>query len=467
MRTFLSRLAAWLALGLLCLGFTDAQAVPSFARQTGMDCTTCHMSWLELTTIGRRFKLGGYQLMKSMPDDAERPLLTFRFDENAPLIPLAAMIQASITSTANTRTAGTDAATDFPHDRGLLFQQGSLFLNGKLADHVGCFCQITYDGAADHVSVDNIEVRIADEFKGESVQALYGLSINNSPTMSDIYNTTPVWGWPYAGPTVAPAPAAGTLINGGIAQTSVGFTAYTLLNRTLYLEAGGYRNADHFFRLLSAGVPKADVVEISGTSPYYRVALQQDFDKGRQSAMIGSFGLSAKKFIDAGSLSGPTDHFRDVGFDAQYQYITDEHRFSAMFTHINERQELNASQAAGGATNLKNTVSQNNAKVSYYYDKWYGVSAGLQTTKGTADALIYNTGAPVGGSVSGSPNSTARILELNYLFSLTGAQTHRRDRIVLQYTSYSKFNGGTTNYDGFGRNAKDNNTLYLLGWFLF
>jgi len=467
MHTMLSRLASLITVAVLWLPLGEAQAVPSFARQTGMDCTTCHMSWLELTSVGRRFKLGGYQLMKAMEEDAKRPVVTLQFDDNPPLIPLAGMIQASDTHTANTSTAGTEPAADFPKNNTVLLQQFSLFLNGKLADRVGCFCQWTYDDAARHSSVDNVEVRFADEYKGDSLQALYGLSLNNSPTMSDIYNTTPVWGWPYAGPTVAPAPAAGTLINGGLAQESVGFTAYTLLNRTLYLEAGGYRNADHFFRLLSAGVPKADVVEISGTSPYYRVALQQDFDKGRQSAMIGSFGLSAKKFIDAGSLSGPTDHFRDVGFDAQYQYITDEHRFSAMFTHINERQELNASQAAGGATNLKNTVSQNNAKVSYYYDKWYGVSAGLQTTKGTADALIYNTGAPVGGSVSGSPNSTARILELNYLFSLTGAQTHRRDRIVLQYTSYSKFNGGTTNYDGFGRNAKDNNTLYLLGWFLF
>jgi hypothetical protein len=32
---------------------------------------------------------------------------------------------------------------------------------------------------------------------------------------------------------------------------------------------------------------------------------------------------------------------------------------------------------------------------------------------------------------------------------------------------YNKFNGGSTNYDGSGRNAKDNNTLYLLGWINF
>jgi hypothetical protein len=32
---------------------------------------------------------------------------------------------------------------------------------------------------------------------------------------------------------------------------------------------------------------------------------------------------------------------------------------------------------------------------------------------------------------------------------------------------YQKFNGAETNYDGYGRNASDNNTLYLLIWLMF
>jgi hypothetical protein len=33
--------------------------------------------------------------------------------------------------------------------------------------------------------------------------------------------------------------------------------------------------------------------------------------------------------------------------------------------------------------------------------------------------------------------------------------------------NYQKFNGLKQNYDSLGRNASDNNTLYLLGWVLF
>ena len=40
-------------------------------------------------------------------------------------------------------------------------------------------------------------------------------------------------------------------------------------------------------------------------------------------------------------------------------------------------------------------------------------------------------------------------------------------RLLAQYTAYTKFNGASSNYDGSGRNARDNNTFYLLGWLMF
>ena len=81
-------------------------------------------------------------------------------------------------------------------------------------------------------------------------------------------------------------------------------------------------------------------------------------------------------------------------------------------------------------------------------------------TPGNADDLLYNTGEAVTGSATGSPKTSGYILELDWL--------PRRDvRFLLQYTAYRNFNGSRTDYDGFGRNASDNNTLYVLGWFMF
>ena len=38
----------------------SARALPSFARQTGQPCGTCHTDFPGLTPYGRRFKLMGY-----------------------------------------------------------------------------------------------------------------------------------------------------------------------------------------------------------------------------------------------------------------------------------------------------------------------------------------------------------------------------------------------------------------------
>ncbi len=470
MRAIRSLLFGMLAALACLLQVTEAQAVPSFARQTGMDCTTCHMSWLELTNVGRRFKLGGYQLTKAIAPDAERPLVTTRFDENPPILPLAYMLQFSSTRIGNPTAGNTDPVADFGNgtkrlDNTIAMQQFSVFLNGKLADHVGCFCQWTYDDTVRHSQIDNAEIRIADDYSGDSFKALYGVTINNSPGMSDIYNTTPVWGWPYIGPVVSAAPTASTVLSSaGLGQQSVGVTAYALLNQTFYLELGGYKTADGALSVFRAGVPKADRVEIEGTAPYYRLALQQDWDKGHQSAEIGVFGLTSKIYADATDHSLGTDKYRDTGVDAQYQYITDAHRFSAMYRYIREHQDYSAN--ALGAANSSNTVNEQTGKISYYYNKWYGVSLGFQKYTGSGDSNLYAAGDGVGGG-SGRPDSTARILELNYLFSFTGEETFRRNRIVVQYTDWSKFNGGTTNYNGSGRNAKDNNMLSILWWSLY
>ncbi|MGA7073688.1 MAG: cytochrome C, partial [Bradyrhizobium sp.] len=49
------------ASGFLTIVFSSpVQALPSFARQTGQPCGTCHTDFPALTPYGRRFKLLGY-----------------------------------------------------------------------------------------------------------------------------------------------------------------------------------------------------------------------------------------------------------------------------------------------------------------------------------------------------------------------------------------------------------------------
>ena len=43
-----------------------AQAVPSFARQTGLACEACHTVFPQLTPFGRVFKASGYTLFNTL-----------------------------------------------------------------------------------------------------------------------------------------------------------------------------------------------------------------------------------------------------------------------------------------------------------------------------------------------------------------------------------------------------------------
>lgn len=444
-----------IGVGGLLLLTSHAQAVPSFARQTGFECTACHVSWPELTTVGRQFKLGGYTLMKPATS-GERPWVSFDRDTNPPLLPLAVMLQGSVSHTADT-SSEPDA---FVKQNKLVAQQASLFLAGRASDTVGGFVQWTYDGIAHHSSVDNVDLRWADRLRSESQDLMYGVSLNNSPTMSDVYNTTPVWGFPFAGSAVAASPTASTLIQEGLAQQVAGLSAYALWNKTVYAELGAYRTANNGLSIFRAGIDKSEAAVLDGNAPYWRLALQRDWDEGTQSAMVGAFGLTAKKFPDPADTSTPSDRFRDVGVDAQYQYVSDLHRVSGQLAYIREKQDLNGSFAAGGSANPSNRLNNLSAKLTYYYMLKYGVSLGYQRIHGDNDAVLYSASDPVSGSANGSPDSAAVIVEFNWL-------PWRDRRVTLQYTNYRKFNGGTTNYDGFGRNAKDNNTLHLMAWLMF
>lgn len=432
-----------------------AQAVPSFARQTGFECVACHLSWPELTPLGRQFKLGGYTLMQSVKE--ERPWFPTRSDGPPPKLPLAAMLQLSATNTNS--TAGADPS-NFPRNNSAVLQQFSLFYAGRIADNVGAFAQWTYDGVAHHSAIDNVDLRYANHFKRDGADFSYGFTVNNNPTVSDIYNTTPAWGFPFAASGVAVAPNAAALIDGGLGQQVAGLGAYALWNETVYAEVAAYRTANDAFSIFRAGTDKTSDAVLSGRAPYWRLALQHVWDEGKHSAMIGTYGINARKFPDSVDPTGPTDRFRDLGIDAQYQYITDRHRFSTQLNWIHERQDLSGTFAAGAASNPSNQLRTFKGKLTYYYDTKYGATLAYFRTTGDQDDGLFNTGQAVTGSANGSPKSSGYVFEADWL--------PRRDvRLLLQYTAYRDFNGSRTNYDGFGRNAKDNDTLFIMGWIMF
>lgn len=416
-----------------------ASAIPLFNRQTGQNCVACHAGgqFPELTPYGRLFKLTGYTI-------GERTA------------PVSGMAVISYSKVANTSKSD-DPSADFQKNGKLIFPTASLFLGGKVTDNIGAFAQITYDAYATqddagrfhgHTNADNIDIRYADRFIDGSRDLIVGVSANNNPSLSDPWNTAAAWMQyvPVPSPTSSRfvdgnAPYPGFAAGGNIA----GLTGYAYWNRTVYAELGAYGTSKGLLSFMSAGVPDADKTRLKGLNPYWRLAVNRDW--GAHSLMVGTSGMSSQIYDDPLDTSAGLHKFRDVGVDAQYQYLLDPHSVTAQAVYARSR------IVDGDTTNVFRT------KLTYVYQAKYGGSLGLFHLTGTTDPNNIDL-TRVSGNASGDPATRGWTAEafwtpVQYL------------RLGLQYTAYGTFNGASSNYDGAGRNARDNNTLFLYGWLVY
>src|SRR5579863_4265106 len=193
---------AWIFLCVL-LSFAAApqmaQAVPSFARQTGMACEACHTVFPELTHFGRMFKANAYALdnLKQVRDiDAtKQEMLSL-----ANLPPLSVMIQISDTWLKSPLPDGTGGPGHSQTSTAGFPQQFSLFYAGKVAPHLGAMIQLTYANDSGTIGIDKTDLRYANNVVLQDERSLiYGVTINNNPTVQDLWNSTPAWGYPYSG----------------------------------------------------------------------------------------------------------------------------------------------------------------------------------------------------------------------------------------------------------------------------
>jgi hypothetical protein len=174
--------------------------------------------------------------------------------------------------------------------------------------------------------------------------------------------------------------------------------------------------------------------------------------------------------IHPGRESGPTNHYRDIGIDASYQFLGDRKNvISANIAQIWETQTLDHAVFAAETDLAHQQLTQFNADVSWYHNNSFGLTAGLFRVTGTRDPLLFTPEADA-GSRTGSPNTAGYILQADWTpfgKETSWASPWANLRLGAQYTGYSKFNGAKTDYDGSGRNASDNNTLMLFSWLSF
>lgn len=425
----------------------SAMALPSYARQTGLPCSGCHYTPPELNPAGRLFKLLAFtdkspnSTVPANPSDKQRPAL-----ELLQTLPLGAWFETSVTSSKKAQPATQNGTFEFPQDI-------SLFLAGAWANHLGSFLQVTYDAQADHFGMDNTDIRFAEKANVKGKDLIYGLMFNNNPTLEDPWMTLPAWGYPFVASDSAITPAASAVLQGTLAQDVAGFGGYTMWNNHLYGAATIYRS-DHIGSA-QPNTGQGAAYNINGVAPYWRVAWQES---GRTNVFeAGFYGMHMASF--PGAISGPTDNYTDIGPDVEYDRTIGRNVLSFRGTYLRENSTLDASSASGAASPGNHHLNTGNANVEYHYGNRLSGALGWFLTSGTADAVLYAPAA-ISGSANGSPRSEGYIANFSYW-------PVQNVDLSFQYTGYTRFNGGSTNYDGSGRNATDNNAAYILARFVF
>ena len=440
-----------------------AAALPSFARQTGQPCATCHTAFPQLTPFGRRFKLMGYTATGG----------EYAFP---PYPPLAFMLQSGVTHT-NTDLGPQGGGYNGPNNWVDLSQQFSIFYGGKITDHLGAFVQTTLanDGGGVAFGWDNSDVRYAvnGDFAGHDV--IWGLDFNNNPTVQDPWNTTSAWAWPFITSAFQPGPYAATLFDGPFGGlmgpgAAVSAGAYAFTDDSIYTEVSFY-NSLNYAQQTHLGVCCAsdllgNNITFASPAPYWRFAYEKNI--GEQSIMVGTYGMLAD--VRPNNVFGMgTDKYADVGFDSQYQWISEKHAVTLRANYVIERQQFDNSFYSQGLTsNHIDYLGSLKLQGEYVYDNTYAFGAGYFNISGTPDAGIYEGIGPNGNP---SPNSAGFVFDVSYLpFSHGGPAIWpwANTRIGLSYTMFTKLDGLVKNVDGTpGLNASGNNTLFLYAFTMF
>ena len=135
-------------------------------------------------------------------------------------------------------------------------QQLSLFYAGKIAPHLGAFLQVTYANDSGTFGIDNTDLRFAKmEVLPQNQSLIYGVSLNNNPTVQDLWNSTPAFGFPYASSNAAVSPLAATAIDGTFAQEVGGISAYAFWNESVYANLAGIARPSEGRSTSSRGLP--------------------------------------------------------------------------------------------------------------------------------------------------------------------------------------------------------------------
>ena len=309
----------------LALSARDVYAVPSFARQTGLACSSCHTVFPELTSFGRAFKLHGYTAQgdEGARRSGDRP-------------------GASVEDQPDLPPVGHVAAVDHPHRREAAgYTERQRRVSATAQPLLG-----RRDHAA-HWDLHASDVR-QPRWHIWSRQHRHPLCQRHADRREGTRLRPHAEQQPDGGGSVAHHPRLAVAVcqrglgadagGRGVDRRPVGdnrwpgSAAYGLWNKHLYGAVAVYRS-----RTSAAQQPPSSISDdtIRDVAPYWRLAWQQNF--GVNYLEVGTFGMFAQLFPTG--VSGSTDKYTDFAFDTQFERPLGKDWLSAHVTYIYENQQ--------------------------------------------------------------------------------------------------------------------------------
>ena len=458
----------WIAVLLGLVSFTSTWALPSFTEQTQQPCASCHLNFGELTPVGRKFKLMGYA-------------------RGNRVTPLSVNGTVSLTKISNTDSS-VDPSVSLPKNGKVLPEELNVFVAGKITDQVGSNLKLTANAinttplfassgvqtgtkVGKDVFLDNSEIRFAQSGQLNKTPMVWGVTLNNAPSTQDLWSTTPGHGFPYRTSSLLNAWGMGqfgpaSMIDGGMNSQVLGVGMFAMLDDVWYAELTSYHGSKTAIPALE--VANASNAVSTSNNPYWRLAWNPVV--GANSWMVGAFGMVSKLSRDRLVTGSSSGKYTDIGIDAQYQFITPSHSWSAQASLIQEKADWSARGVGTNHDAQVSTLNTFKTKVTYDFARTYGATWFGFASNGSTDSLYwaYSATATTGAcnqnsstlaycSSNGIPNTAGQGFEIYYA-------PVPQLRINLQQTYYRSFLGGRTfidNTSGNSRAASDNNLTYL------
>ena len=461
-------LSKWIAVLFGLVSFTSTWALPSFTEQTQQPCASCHLNFGELTPVGRKFKLMGYA-------------------RGNRVTPLSVNGTVSLTKISNTDSS-VDPSVSLPKNGKVLPEELNVFVAGKITDQVGSNLKLTANAinttplfassgvqtgtkVGKDVFLDNSEIRFAQSGQLNKTPMVWGVTLNNAPSTQDLWSTTPGHGFPYRTSSLLNAWGMGqfgpaSMIDGGMNSQVLGVGMFAMLDDVWYAELTSYHGSKTAIPALE--VANASNAVSTSNNPYWRLAWNPVV--GANSWMVGAFGMVSKLSRDRLVTGSSSGKYTDIGIDAQYQFITPSHSWSAQASLIQEKADWSARGVGTNHDAQVSTLNTFKTKVTYDFARTYGATWFGFASNGSTDSLYwaYSATATTGAcnqnsstlaycSSNGIPNTAGQGFEIYYA-------PVPQLRINLQQTYYRSFLGGRTfidNTSGNSRAASDNNLTYL------